>query len=315
MKKKKPDQPKDVLDQFEAYGEYSYAYRHAADQKRKHHQMDEPDHRPMEEAKAPAEEIPEEELEETRSPEEQARLRSRAITSRVIVLLAIVVGVIIVLQSTVFRLTRVYVYGNVNKSAQEIAAASGLVKGLNIFAITEDEVKRNLSKDHTIIFKGIQKDYPNTIYLYIAEREAVAATQWLGLLYTLDASGMVMDETNTTDKPADMPTVMGLIVTNIHVGQMLEVRDPEQLNAYYDIMSELGLQYYTDQVREINLTDPEDIYLLIANGISVRLGDRTVMRAKIGALRTDIAYLQQLGKTAGVLDVTTPEDAKYSPES
>jgi hypothetical protein len=38
------------------------------------------------------------------------------------------------------------------------------------------------------------------------------------------------------------------------------------------------------------------------------------MRAKIGAMRTDIAYLQQLGETSGVLDVTIPEDGKFRRE-
>ena len=50
-------------------------------------------------------------------------------------------------------------------------------------------------------------------------------------------------------------------------------------------------------------------------GVTVRLGDSRYMQAKIGAIRTDMAYLRQLGKTGGILDVTTPEDAKYMPEN
>ena len=45
------------------------------------------------------------------------------------------------------------------------------------------------------------------------------------------------------------------------------------------------------------------------------LGDASYMQAKIGAVRTDMAYLRQLGKTSGILDVTIPEDAKYMPEN
>ena len=48
----------------------------------------------------------------------------------------------------------------------------------------EEDVAKALSQDHTIIFKGMQKEYPNTIYLYIEERKTVAAMQWLGILYT-----------------------------------------------------------------------------------------------------------------------------------
>ena len=317
MKTRKDEETKE-LDQFEAYGEYSYEYRHAADtgRRRKRKNVDE-DTGPYEnQERALEEEEPYLSPEEAHAvAEERAKAHARTVTGRLILLLAIAVAVIMVLQGSVFRLTTVYVVGNVHQSAQQIAAASGLVKGLNIFSVNEDEVRRNLSTDHTIVFQGMRKDYPNTIYLYITEREAAASTQWLGLLYTLDAEGVVLDETNTLVVPSGMPSVTGLAVTSIHVGQRLNVRDREQLQAYFDIISELNLQYYREQIVEINLSNPSDIFILTSVGITARLGDRQHMRAKVGAVRTDIAYLQQLGKTSGVLDVTIPEDAKYRPES
>lgn len=315
--KKDKDNIQNELDQFEAYGEYSYEYRHAAEGHRRRHKADS-----QEPAEAYEEPVAPEEPEAYLSPEEariaaeeRAKARTRTITGRLILLLSIAVAAIVVLQGAVFKLTTVYVVGNVTRTAQQVAAASGLVKGLNIFSISEEDVRKNLSTDHTIVFLGLRKDYPSTIYLYISEREAVASTQWLGLLYTLDADGMVMDENNTLSLPAGMPSVTGLQITSIHVGQQLDVRDREQLMAYYDIMSELNLQFYRDQVVEINLGNPRDIYMLTTGGITVCLGGRQYMRAKIGAVRTDMAYLQQLGKNTGVLDVTIPEDAKYRPES
>lgn len=315
MPNQKDERERDELDQFQAYGEYSYTYRHAAEQRRhrgKQEADDAPDGNRDPQDELPPEEVPAEPL---LTPEERARRRSRSITGRLIFLLAVAVAAVMILQGAVFRLRTVYVVGNVHKTPQQVAGASGLVKGLNIFAISEEEVRENLASDHSIIFIGLQKEYPSTVYLYISEREPVASTQWLGLLYTLDEKGMVMDEANTTAMPTDMPSVTGLQVTNIHVGQFLQVRNQEQMQAYYDIMQELRLQYYSDQVKEINLTDPENIYMLTNTGIMVRLGSRTYMRAKIGALRTDIAYLQQLGKSSGLLDVTIPEDAKYRPDS
>ena len=124
-----------------------------------------------------------------------------------------------------------------------------------------------------------------------------------------------MSESSSMDIPVNMPSVSGLQITNIHVGQKLEVRNPEQLQAYTEIMSELSQQYYRDQITELNLSDMDNLYLLTTNGISVRLGNAKVIRAKIGALRTDMAYLEQLGKTSGILDVSIPEDAKYRPDS
>lgn len=314
--RRRKDEPSDQLDQFEAYGKYGYAYRHAAENRRRA-QDEEPDAPPEAQPERYAEpEPPPLTPEEARAQaEERARARARSITGRLIVLFALAFIGLAVLQGIVFKLTTVYVVGNVTKTAQDVAATSGLVQGLNMFAISEDDIRHNLDADHTIVFLGMRKVFPHTIYLYISERQAVASTQWLGLLYTLDAEGMVMDERNTLEVPENMPSVEGFQVTNIHVGQQLDVRDREQLRAYYDIMSELNLQYYVSQVREINLSNPKDIYLLTAGGISVRLGSRDYMRAKIGAMRTDMAYLQQLGKNTGVLDVTIPEDAKYRPDS
>lgn len=123
-----------------------------------------------------------------------------------------------------------------------------------------------------------------------------------------------MAEENTMNLPAGLPVVTGFRVSNVNVGQQLMVRSEKQMEAYQAIISELSLQMYSDQVTEINLANPENIYLITAEGITVRLGDSKYMQAKIGAIRTDMSYLRQLGKTSGILDVTTPEDAKYMPE-
>ncbi|MEG2701766.1 MAG: cell division protein FtsQ/DivIB, partial [Clostridia bacterium] len=162
---------------------------------------------------------------------------------------------------------------------------------------------------------NMQIAYPNTIYLYINERETVAAMQWLGIGYTLDAQGLVMSEENGMALPQGLPVVTGFNVTNVNTGQMLMVRSQNQLDAYRSILSELMLQGYQSQVTEINISDPMNIYLITAEGITVRLGDSNYMQAKIGAVRTDMAYLRQLGKNSGLLDVTIPEDAKYLPDN
>lgn len=230
-------------------------------------------------------------------------------------LLTVLTIALIVGQETLFRLETVYVIGNEEKTPQQIVAASGLVRGRNMISIEEEDVAEAIGKDHTIIFKGMQKEYPNTIYLYVEERKTVAAMQWLGILYTLDPEGIVMKEESGSDIPAGLPLITGFRVSNINVGQQLMVRSAKQLEAYRVILEELQLQMYQSQISEINLSNPENIYLVTVEGVTVRLGNASYMQAKIGAVRTDMAYLRQLGKTSGILDVTTPEDAKYMTEN
>lgn len=290
-------------EQFEAYGEYTYEYLR---------QLGEENGEPPAQPSEAAQEAAGAAVQMAKRAHKRRRTHGffKFLTLLTVLTIALVVG-----QETLFRLETVYVIGNEQKTPQQVVAASGLVRGRNMISIEEEDVAEAFSKDHTIIFKGMQKEYPNTIYLYIEERKTVAAMQWLGILYTLDGEGIVMKEESGSNIPAGLPLITGLRVSNINVGQQLLVRSPKQLEAYRVILEELQLQMYQSQISEINLSNPENIYLITAEGITVRLGNASYMQAKIGAVRTDMAYLRQLGKTSGILDVTTPEDAKYMPEN
>jgi hypothetical protein len=78
---------------------------------------------------------------------------------------------------------------------------------------------------------------------------------------------------------------------------------------------ELNKQKYASHVTEIRLNNPENIYMVTADGISVRLGRPTDLKRKIQAVRTAEAYLRALDEHAGVLDVNEPTDVKYRPDN
>jgi cell division septal protein FtsQ len=206
------------------------------------------------------------------------------------------------------------VIGNGSISAEHITALSGLVKGDNLFTVNEDKIRENLERDHWIVLSHCFKRYPNEVYLIVNERKIVATLQYLGIEYTLDIDGMVLEEYSDMNYPGEVPAVYGFKVSSAIVGELLSVRDEAQLIAYASIVSELTIQQYAERIVSINVSDPEQLTLFTKDGITVQLGSSEYMRAKIGAMRTDIAYLQQLGETSGVLDVTVPEDGKFRRE-
>lgn len=295
IKSKRRQAEQQPAESFEAYGEYQYTYQ------------------PQEEAANAAEAA------------ERARMahakRKNHLFFRFLLLLAIVTVGVVVAQQTLFRLETVYVIGNQDKTPQQVVIASGLARGQNMLNIEEADIARRMSEDHTIIFKGMQKEYPSTIHLYIEERKTVATMQWLGMLYTLDGQGMVMKMENSSILPHGLPVVTGFKASNVTVGQFLGLKDIKQLEAYQTLMYELNQQIYADQVSEINLADPQNLYLVTLEGVTARLGNAEWMEGKIGAVKTCMAYLRQLGKTNGVLDVADVTDlqnvkneAKYMPE-
>lgn len=244
----------------------------------------------------------------------KSRQRRTGALIKSLVLLAVLSVGIVVAQKAIFRLETVYVIGNEAKTPQQVVMAAGLARGRNMFSIEEADVAAAMAKDHTLIFEGMQKEYPSTLYLYVKERRVAASMQWLGMVYTLDETGMVMSQENSMSVPAGLPVVTGFQANGIRVGQFLTLKTAGQMEAYQSIMEELRLQMYADQVSEINLATPDNIYLVTVEGVMVRLGDASYMRAKIGAVRTCMGRLRQLGGISGVLDVTIPETPKYMPD-
>ncbi len=285
MKKRDKRGTQENVESFEAYGEYQYSYQ------------------PQEESLSAAEAV-------ERAQKAHAK-RKTHVFFRFLLLLAIVTVGVVVAQQTLFRLETVYVIGNEKKTPQQVVISSGLARGHNMLAIEETDVARAMAQDHTIIFKGMQKEYPNTIYLYIQERKTVATMQWLGMLYTLDDQGMVMTEENSAILPAGLPVVTGFKASSVMVGQMLGLRDNSQLEAFQQIMYELEQQMYANQVSGINLSDPENLYLVTLEGVTVRLGNAEYMEGKIGAVRTCMSHLRQLNVSGGILDVTDVKDLSY----
>lgn len=279
-------------EEFQAYNQYGYSYSH-------------------DEQNSGAVQIP--------APAEAAKKarsrRSGGVFFRVFVFLTLLtVGIVVVLQ-TVFRLEAVCVIGHETRTAQEIINLSGLSYGQNIFSISTDDVRANLEKDHTIILKDIQIKHPNLVYLQVEERYPVALMQWLGVHYVLDKDGLVMEESTGTELIGTMPLVTGFRVSNAHKGQFLTVKSQLQLEAYSRLIQELNLQNYAKQVTEIRLNNPDNIYLVTTEGISVRVGKPEDLKRKIQAVRTAMSYLRALDEDAGVLDVNEPTDVKYRPDN
>lgn len=241
------------------------------------------------------------------------RKQQNPLFNRLVFLLVVLIITVIVLQGTVFRLKYVSVLGNHTKTDTQVIQASGLVEGMNIFTISEDAVREAVESDHTLSFVRMQKAYPDTIYLYVSERVAAATLQYLGFQYTLDAQGIVLSESDQYDIPEGALVITGLQVTSARVGNVVSVKDSTRLAAYQAIMAELEQQLFRDQVSEVNLSTTDSLYLVTVDGLTVRLGSQDHMRAKIGALRTDLGYLRQTGMRGGTLDVSIPEDAKYTP--
>lgn len=285
---------RNVHEEYEAYGKFGYSYTGEENQQQTGAS-------PQSDAQQQS---------EPSAKKSRAR-KADSIFFRVFLLFALLAVGIVVLLQTVFCLESVRVYGHVTRSAREIVNLSGLTYGQNIFTVDPEEVRARLEKDHTLILKDVQVKHPNLVYLQVEERHPVSIMQWLGVYYVLDKDGLVMDESTGTELVGTLPLVTGFRVSYAHTGQFLNVKSQLQLEAYSKLIQELNMQKYAKHITEIRLSDPENIYVVTSEGISVRIGRPEDLKRKVQAMRTAMSYLRALEETKGVLDVNVPTNVKY----
>ena len=239
-----------------------------------------------------------------------ARRRKKQQNAILISMLGIIAALLvafIVIKQTVFRLSNVVVVGVGPEYHAEIINQSGLLRGQDIFTVDSQAVSRNLDSSNRVEFLNLTVELPNTVCIFVEERQKAVVLQWVGVFYELDSKGRVLNKLNTTVVPEGLPLVVGLEINgNILVGKNISVTNTEKMTYLFELIQELKTQKYFQNVRVISLSSADDVYLELSNGINVRLGNSDNLRAKIGAIIGSMDYCLQEGGNL-TLNVTVPE--------
>lgn len=220
-------------------------------------------------------------------------------------LLIVIAGV--VAQSTLFRLKHVVVSGCVNLTAQEVIERSGLFYGQNLLSINKETIEKSVNADRYLVFQDLTRDYrTGTVTLSVYERVPMCIMQTLGIQYTIDTMGYVLEQTEELSLIDGLIVLTGLKTNSCYLGQRVGALNPDQLRAYQSIMYELNLMDYADQISELNVLDLDNLYLVSKDGMAVRLGDASFMHGKILSLMTVREELEKMGKKNGTIDVSMP---------
>ena len=234
----------------------------------------------------------------------------------VVCALILVLSVAVILNETLLRLKDIQVKGVYIISQEEAKKAAGLDRTVSYFTVSEKKVAEGINSHHYLTFERMEKRFPDTLTVYVKERVPVARVQQMGTNYYLDDQGMVLEKSYLRVKsgsPDDMVVVTGLKPKELRVGHTIVAGSSEHMKAYTALFEELELQGWLSQISELNITDPESIYVVTRDGYSARIGDISSLRAKIGTVRAVVAKLREMGKTGGMLEASTPGEAIYTP--
>ena len=239
--------------------------------------------------------------------------RKRSGVRTVILSLILICAVAVLLNESVLKIRNVAVVGNYAVSWDQVVAAAGLNGSVSYFALNEKKIAAGINANRYLVFQRMEKEFPSSVTLYVRERVARANVQVMGVTFQLDEEGMVLERRGTTQPADDLIAVTGFQAKEVRVGSFIVPGMASQLDAYKQLMEEIFLQGFSGQVSELNLSDPDSLYLITVDGYTVHLGDTSDLRAKIGTVRAVVAKLREMGRYGGVIEASVPAVATYTP--
>lgn len=230
-------------------------------------------------------------------------------------IVAVLIVIAAMVMTEMFRITDIRVVGNSVVPAEEIIRLSGVKKGGNILALSDDRIAEAISGNRYLKLVCVEHDN-HIVTLQVYEREAAAFTVVRGIYYVMDRWGMVLEE--YADEGSMAAHLIRADKLNVHsciVGKQLSLYDEGVMDAYIQLMLEFKAMGITDEIKELYLDDLDNISLSTRSGYFVRMGDETYLHGKLRSMTLVMEELQNRGYQGGTIDVSVREKPTYSPEN
>lgn len=157
-----------------------------------------------------------------------------------------------------FSLENITVHGQKYSNNEQIAAELKLKKGMPIFEVSLYSIKDRLEKIQWIKHAIVERELPDTIRIYILEREPIALGQKDRKLYLIDEEGFIIKEKNLSGF-AHLPIIIGE-GAEIYANSLLTIlkKDPDLFKKISSVsyISERRWNVIFDNELEVKL--PED---------------------------------------------------------
>jgi cell division protein FtsQ len=173
--------------------------------------------------------------------------------------------------------------------------------GRNVFFVPLDERRRELEGIPWIERATVMRVLPDQIHISVVERKPVAFTQHGQTIGLVDANGVLLSMAPKTmaERHYSFP-----VVTGIDPGDSAESRKA-RIAVYLRLMAELDAdgKHNSEQISEIDLTDPEDARVLMpeqGSDILVHLGEERFLerferyKANIAGWRQQYPHLKSV---------------------
>jgi cell division protein FtsQ len=158
-----------------------------------------------------------------------------------------------------------------NVTRSQVMEVMGEDIGRNIFFVPLAQRKKQLEQIPWVESASLMRFVPNRLKIEIQERQPAAFARVGSKILLIDTSGVLMELPLTNRKKFSFPVVLGM-----NLGEPQSTR-AERMKTYSRLVAELdsGGAHYSQDVSEVDLSDPEDTRVLASDAggeVLVHLG-------------------------------------------
>lgn len=210
------------------------------------------------------------------------------VTISIFILFLIVIGgTIYFLTTPAFNVSNIKVYGNKRNTVDTYISLSRIsIDSTNIFSFTKGKIKQNIKENPYVESVTIKRKLPNTVELYITEREVSYQIQYSNSFIYLDNQGYILE---IQEEKKDVPIIKGFSLNEetMQLGSRLQNDDLLKLNNISKIVNYCKYNSIENKISSIDASDNENYILNFEEDKKiVYLGDASNLSERLSLLKT-----------------------------
>jgi len=196
----------------------------------------------------------------------------------------LIAALIILAFSPLFDITNTKIEGNLRLTENTILNVSGIKLGQNILRINKTEIKRNIETLPYIDKVSIKRNWPDTLFISIKEKEAIAKISTIGAILTLDEDGNVLNSFSD-NTVIDLPLIDKIEVFSYGF-DLLNTSDNEKINNILEVLKIFEKNGMLRLVEKIE--QDSNIVIYTKEGHVANIGDINDLEYKIKRVKAVI---------------------------
>lgn len=253
-------------------------------------------------------------MKKTAAQKRSNRRRRRRRGSGVFVTLlcsVVIMAAVLTAMTVFFKVRTVSVTGQSRYSAEEIAQASGIVSGQNMFFFNKfSAVSRIFAACPYLDTITMRRKLPDEIAITVTECVPVAAVESGGSYFIIDANAKLLEKTDAAGS-AQYCIIRGAELKDPEVGKSADFTDSQKKKPLQTILNTAQKSDILNEIKEIDLEKIFEIKLAYSERFTVYLGTVEQLEKKVRFLGVCIADLGP--EERGIIDVSDPQRASFRP--